>query len=152
MGMKGDFSGGSTVAMENLYGSLDQALGKSNAGHRAEMRADHIVLLDGASGSELGTIRAVGSDQMSISGIVANVGNVSGEAKARVQQQIDEFNLTSSVGTLKLQEATGDITLEHNVDPRRSNADQIAGVAVSFGDKARQQSSRFASFSPVANP
>ena len=149
MGMKGDF--GSAVGIESIYSSLEQALGSSASGNRAEMRADHIVLLDGASGSELGTIRTVGADQMSLSGTVGNVGPVSGEAKNRVQQQINEFNESSSVGTLKLQEATGDVTLEHKIDPRRSSADEIAKVAVTFSEKVRQQTARFASLNPARN-
>lgn len=151
MGMTGDFGSSSGVGIESIYGSLNRVLGKSTAGYRAEMRNDHIVLLDGASGTELGTIRTVGADQMTLSGIVGNVGPVAGEAKSRVQQQIDEFNESSSVGTLRLQEATGDLTLEHKIDPRRSSADEIAKVAVTFSDKARQQSAKFAASNPAVN-
>jgi hypothetical protein len=146
MSMQGDF-GTSAAGIESIYGSLNSAIAKSSGAYKAEMRADHIVLFDGASGSELGTIRKIADNQINLSGTVGNVGSVSGEARAEVKRQIDDFNMGgSSLGTLRLQESTGDITLEHKIDPTRSSADEIAKVAMMFGDKARQQTTKFAAY------
>lgn len=149
MSMQGDF--GSGAGIESIYGSLTTALNSSSGGYQAEMRSDHIVLLDAANGSELGTIRKIADNQINLSGIIGNVGAVSGEAKDRVMSQINEFNERSGVGTLKLQESTGDVMLEHKVDPQRTSADDIAKLVVKFGEKARQQTARFATFKQAAN-
>jgi hypothetical protein len=150
MSMQGDF-GGSGAGIESIYGSLTNALGNSSGGYQAVMRADHIVLIDAASGSELGTIRKIADNQINLSGIVGNVGPVSGDIREKVMSRINEFNDRSGLGTLKLQEATGDVVLEHKVDPQRTSADDIAKLAVKFSEKARQQTALFATFKQASN-
>lgn len=138
--LQGDF-GTNAPNMESIYGSLNNAIGSTGSGWQAEMRNGQIALKDSKSQTEA-TISKVSDNEISITSVVAKLGALPAEQKENVSRQIQDFNTSSSVGTMKLQ-PNGDVTMEHKLNPRENNADQIAKVAVTFGDKTREQAQKY---------
>ena len=147
--LQGDFGSGATN-IESIYGSLNNAIASTSSDWKAEMQNGQITLVDTKSQNQVATISKVSDNEISIRSVVASLGALPAEQKTNVSRQIDEFNMSSSVGTMKLQ-PNGDVTMEHKLNPRENNADQIAKVAVTFGDKTRQQAQKYGVMKLAAN-
>ena len=73
-------------------------------------------------------------------GKVAELGKLAPEIRQKVMKQIALFNFSSTVGTLHVDENTGEVTLRHNVNPRMVPAAAIAQVATQFTNSIVLQS------------
>ena len=135
--------------IQSIYGSLNTAV-SNNSGWQAEMRNNNIALVDSKSGKEFATLTKVSDNQISITSVVASLGALPAEQKENIKRQISEFNDHSGVGTMMLQ-ANGDVTMEHKVNPMQSTPDQIAKVAVTFGEKTREQAQKYGVMKLAAN-
>lgn len=145
----GDF-GTSATNIESIYGSLNTAIGSTSSDLKAEMQNGKIALMDTKSKSEIAKISKVSDSEIAITSVVARLGALPAEQKANISRQVEEYNMSSSVGTMTLQ-PNGDVTMEHKLNPRENNADQIAKVAVTFGDKTRQQSQKYGGMKLASN-
>jgi hypothetical protein len=146
--LDGDFGTGANI--QSIYGSLNTAI--SNKGTwQAEMRNDHIALVDAQTRAEVAKITKVSDKQITFSSVVASLGALPAEQKTNIKRQIDDYNMSgAAVGTMQLEE-NGNVIMKHNVDPTRSSADEIAKVAVMFGEKTREQSQKYGVMKLAAN-
>lgn len=106
---------------------------------RVESTSKSVLLRDAATGAELFTVSEVDAQTVTLSGVVARVGQLSQERRNAVMQRIAFFNFSSGVGTLGYNSATGEVTMHHYVNPRYVSPANIAYVASRFGDVARSE-------------
>jgi hypothetical protein len=109
-------------------------------GYRVELRSDGLHMNDASTGNEVLAMRQMNPQQVMISGKVAELGKLAPEIRQKVMKQIALFNFSSSVGTLYVDEKTGEVTLQHNVNPRTVPAAAIAQVATQFTNSVVLQS------------
>jgi hypothetical protein len=84
----------------------------------------------------------VSLEQITITGIVGKV-DMSARALNRVKKMIDEYNTTASVGSMRFDENTGMVTMQHSVNPKLVKLPAISATVLAFSDALRQQSGRF---------
>jgi hypothetical protein len=125
-----------------LRGVSDQL--SAAGGYRVELSDDALHVKDAATGSELLSLRQTNAQQVTISGTVAHLGSLAPALRNRIMQEIALFNFSSSVGTLHVDEKTGEVTMQHNLNPRVVPVAAIAQVATRFGDSVIRQSQALA--------
>jgi hypothetical protein len=101
---------------------------------------DQMSLVDATSGDEVFQVQQVSSQQLTITGMVARMQNISPEKARQIRSRIALFNFSSPVGTLTLDEGTGVVTMEHHMNPRVVTMPAMASTARLFGVVARNQS------------
>jgi hypothetical protein len=91
-----------------------------------------------------GTTRVtyVSLEQITMSGIVGRV-EMSARALNRVRTMIAEYNTSAPVGSMRFDENTGMVTMQHSVNPKHVTLPAISATVLSFSDALRQQSARF---------
>jgi hypothetical protein len=96
-------------------------------------------MIDAATGREICMLRQVNPRQVIITGTVANLSNLSRDERSAAMRKIALFNFSSSVGTLWFDERTGDVCMEHKINPQLVSIPSIARVASLFGSTVRSQ-------------
>jgi hypothetical protein len=134
------FSATAQITGPDLLRGVSDRLGSEKVLYRVEVSNDGIRLTDPASGREVLSMREVNSQQLSISGTIGQLSDLSTEVRQKLVEQIALFNFSSAVGTIVLDEESGEITMHHNVNPRVVTASAIAQVASRFGDSVVEQS------------
>jgi hypothetical protein len=84
----------------------------------------------------------VSLEQITISGIVGKV-EMSARALNRVRKMIAEYNTSAPVGSMRFDESTGIVTMQHSVNPKLVKLPAISTTVLAFSDALRQQSGRF---------
>jgi hypothetical protein len=126
---------GGGVTADNLY----QYLAKQGTVTARKAGVDCITLLDKGNGSELCSVRFMEPQVVTVSRSIAKV-DLRSAAAARVMSAMATFNFSSPVGTLLLDEKTGALRMEHNLNPQSMSTETLAGVAVMFGQVAETES------------
>ncbi len=132
----------SYLAINSLLDSLHGALGQQPI-YSIEADGNQIVLTHIASGMASCTIRQADAQTVTLSASIARLPLGSQKQLERVAEQISDFNVSSPIGTLRLDEHTGEIRMEHYVNAAIAPSSAVASVAVRFADVAREQSARF---------
>lgn len=99
---------------------------------------DQIVVSDRTTGDEVFSLREINSQTVTLSGRVGRLGE-----REDLRQHIAMFNFSSSVGTLNVNERTGEVTIEHHLNPRLVSLPAMAQAASLFGQVARTQIQMF---------
>jgi hypothetical protein len=91
-----------------------------------------------------GTTRVtyVSLEQITMTGIVGNV-EMSTRELNRVRKMIDEYNTNSLVGSMRFDENTGMVMMQHSVNPKLVKLPSISTTILAFSDALRQESARF---------
>lgn len=110
----------------------------SRNGYTVESGSNIVVMKD-ASGAMVFTVSQVNQQTITLKGVVASMRNLTPEQRTQLQRKIALFNYSSHVGTLWLDNATGDVTMEHHLNPRHLSPSTMATIAASFGDVARTE-------------
>lgn len=154
MSLDGDLGSSETaVATKAIYENLQGASGVDGTQYMAVEQGDQVVLRDQTSGTEVAVIRQLSDQEVMIQGRVASLNALSAAEKEEVQRRVSEYNTSgSSVGTLSYNEASGELLLEHRVNPQQNSAKEMAAVVVRFSDEARRQSKEFSSMLVASNP
>jgi hypothetical protein len=108
--------------------------------YKVEAHDNTVSLRDAATGAEVLTVSQVDAQQVTITGVVAKLNKLSAARKHDIQQRIDYFNFSSAVGTLDMDNKTGQVTMEHHLNPRYVSASSIVNVAMRFSDVVRAES------------
>lgn len=106
---------------------------------KIEHRADGMHLIDLTSGKEIAVVRESTPQSVVISGVVASINTLPADVRRELGERIALFNFSSRVGTLSLDEATGELTMAHALNPRAVPVPAMARVASIFGDVVRQE-------------
>lgn len=99
---------------------------------------DQIVVSDRKTGDKVFSLREVNPQTVTLSGVVGRLGE-----REDLRQHIAMFNFSSSVGTLYVNESTGEVTIEHRLNPMQVSVPAMADAANLFGQVARTQSQVF---------
>ena len=99
---------------------------------------DQIVVSDRATGDEVFSLREINSQTVTLTGRVGRLGE-----REDLRQHIAMFNFSSSVGTLNVNERTGEVTIEHRLNPTQVSVPAMAQAANLFGQVARTQTQVF---------
>jgi hypothetical protein len=108
-----------------------------------ESDGSSIVLTDVASGMAACTIRQTDARTVTMSATIARLPLTSSKQVQRAIEQIGDFNVNSSVGTLSLDDRTGEVRMEHYVNSSLVPSSSVAQVAIRFADIARKESGLF---------
>jgi hypothetical protein len=133
------FSATAQVTGPDLLRGVSDRLGSEKV-YRVEVSNDGIRLTDPATGREVLSMRQVNSQQLSISGTIGQLAELSSDVRTKLLERIALFNFSSAVGTIVLDEESGEIRMHHNVNPRLVTPSSIAHVASRFGDSVVEQS------------
>lgn len=106
---------------------------------KIESNEKSVMLRDAATGAEIFTVRQIDAQTVTLSGVIARLNNLSPERRHEVMQRIAFFNFSSPVGTLGFNNSTGEVVMEHHLNPRYVSASSIASVAGRFNDVARNE-------------
>jgi hypothetical protein len=103
-----------------------------------------LVLVNDNEMTVAGTTRVdyISPEQITISGIVTKVSPLSA---GRIRSMIDDYNFSAAVGTMKLDEKSGVVTMEHFINPKFAKLPEMSKAVTLFSDALRQQSGRFSS-------
>jgi len=110
----------------------------SSNGYTVEQGSNTVMMKD-AAGNIVFTVYQVNSQTVTLTSVVAHLKKLSAEQRAKLQRRIAYFNYSSPVGTLWFDNATGDVTMEHHLNPRYVSPATMVTVAASFGDMVRTQ-------------
>lgn len=110
----------------------------SSNGYTVEAGSNSMRMKD-ASGHLVFTVSQVNPQTVTLTSVVARMRKLNAEERNRLQQQIAFFNFSSSVGTLWFDNSTGEVTMEHHLNPRFVSPASIAKIAASFGDMVRTE-------------
>lgn len=99
---------------------------------------DLVVVTDRTTGDEVFSLREVNSQTVTLSGRVGRLGE-----RENLREHVAMFNFSSSVGTLNINESTGEVTIEHHLNPRHVTLPAMAQAASLFGQVARTQIQMF---------
>ena len=132
----------SYLSINALLDSLHGALGDRPA-YAVESSDNSIVLTDVASGMAACTIRQSDAKTVTMSATIARLPLGSQKQVQRAIDQIVDFNVNSSVGTLSLNNRTGEVRMEHYVNSSLVPSSSVAQVAIRFADVARTESGLF---------
>lgn len=109
--------------------------------HRSEYRVrqdlGRVVISDAMSGKELFTVSSLSRNAISIEGSVAR--GMTPTFMRTAGDHIAHFNCSAPVGTL-IVATSGDILLQHYVNPELVPAAAIVNLAQRFGDAVRTES------------
>ena len=103
-----------------------------------------LELLNSDEMTVAGTTRVtyVSLEQITMSGIVGKV-EMSARSLSRVRKMINEYNTGALVGSMRFDENTGMVTMQHSVNPKLVKLPGISTTVLAFSDALRQQSARF---------
>ena len=110
----------------------------SSNGYTVEAGSNSMLMKD-ASGHVIFTVSQVNPQTVTLSSVVARMRKLSTEERARLQQKIAYFNYSSAVGTLWFDNTTGEVTMEHHLNPRFVSPATMAKIAANFGDMVRSE-------------
>src|SRR4051812_44759572 len=110
----------------------------SNNGYTVEAGSNSVLMKD-ASGNTIFTVSQVNPQTITLSSVIAHLHQLSAEQRTQLQRRIAFFNYSSSVGTLWYNTATGEVTMEHHLNPRFVSPATMVKVAASFGDMVRTE-------------
>ncbi len=122
----------------SALGVLRAQLDRQNT-YRVEAATDRIRLLDPTSGREILSLRQTSPQTIMLSGVVGKIDRATTAQRLRAEQRIALFNFSSPVGTLTLNERSGQVTMEHALNPRLVPAAAMAHVAALFGEAVQNQ-------------
>jgi hypothetical protein len=120
--------------------SLADQLDRQSSGYRTELESDGLHLRDASTVNEVLAVHQIGGQQVTISGVVASLNKLSPDVRRQTLRRIALFNFSSPVGTLVVDAKTGEVTMEHNLNPRQVSIPAMAQVATMFGKTIRRQS------------
>ncbi len=98
-----------------------------------------VLVKDVESGRTLFVVKDVNQQTITLSSVVASLRQLSPESRDRMLKQISQYNFSSAVGTLWYDNATGEVTMEHHLNPRLVSSANIVSVANRFGDAVRAE-------------
>lgn len=98
-----------------------------------------VKLNESATGRTVFEVREDNAQTITLSSVVMNARSLSGDRRERMLKSIAMFNFSSPVGTLWMEDATGDVTLVHHLNPRFVSPSNIVSVAMMFGDMVRTE-------------
>ncbi|MEO5929391.1 MAG: hypothetical protein ABIR47_05630 [Candidatus Kapaibacterium sp.] len=122
----------------SLLGKIRDNLNKQTS-YKVSLVNDAIVMTDAHTGVRVCTVRQESSQKITLSCVVTRLDGVSAEKKQRIQRKIALFNFSSAVGTLWYDSRTGEVILEHFLNPRQVSPVNMASVAARFGETYRAQ-------------
>lgn len=100
----------------------------------------HVTLIDDSTMRYWDvTIQWESSEQITLSAEIAQLQPTTDAVEARIA----DYNVGGAVGTLRIEERSGTILLEHHLNPRLSNTAQIASAVEYFESNARRLSASF---------
>lgn len=130
-------TGGLTA--DNLF----QYLNKQSAVKAEKIGHDRVTVHSARNGAELCSVRFVQPQVVTITQPIAKL-DLRTEAAAHAMRAMAAFNMSSPVGTLLLDEATGMLRMEHHLNPYAVNLETMAHVVLLFGQVAEGESRSFA--------
>jgi hypothetical protein len=110
----------------------------SNNGYTVESGSNSMLMKD-ASGNIIFSVSQVNPQTVTLTSVVARTRKLTSEQESMLQRKIAHFNISSSVGTLWLDNATGEVTMEHHLNPRFVSPATMAKIAANFGDLVRTE-------------
>ena len=126
-----------------LISSLFTALPQDGA-CRFENLSRAILALDGGTGEHIYTISHPDRDCLRFHALLLRLQAPSVMLRNRLYMEIDRFNRSASVGTIYFDEPTGQLSLQHNVDPGHVGVRAMVDVARRFGDAVFAERRNFA--------
>lgn len=106
---------------------------------RVEQRGNSLVLRDSRTNAEIFTVSESGAQIVTLSGVVGDIGTMSSERKQMVEQHLAYFNYSSAVGTIALDNQSGQVTMYHHLNARLVSPANIVNVAQHFTDAMRAE-------------
>lgn len=104
--------------------------------YRVDERPHQLVFSDAASGAELFRLSETTTGTLTLSG---SVPNVNGTAAVALDEKISWFNCSSAVGTMWMDQKTGQVTMLHHLNPQLVSRSGLANVADRFGEAVRSE-------------
>ncbi len=101
-----------------------------------------VLVRDAESGRTLFVMKEVNQQTITLSSVVASLRTLTPEQKDRLLRHIAMFNISSAVGTLWLDQSTGQVTMQHHLNPRLVSQAGLVNTAVRFGDAVRAEQVR----------
>ncbi len=114
--------------------------GTKTGSYKVERDAHSVTFRDAMTGAEVFKASEVNAQTVTLVGFVASLRNLSPEQKEQLLKKVAFYNFSSPVGTLLVDSETGDITMEHHLNPRHVSPSSMATVASRFGDAVRSES------------
>ncbi len=122
----------------SLLTSLRDDLAKQTT-FKVELQSNAVTLKDNRTGSEVFTMREMNPQTVTLSGVVTSLEKVAPERKQEVMQKIAQFNVSSPVGTMVVDNKTGEVTMHHHLNSRLVSRSGMVNVATRFGDAVREE-------------
>jgi hypothetical protein len=122
----------------SLLGKIRDNLSKQT-NYKVSLAHDAITMTDARTGATVCTVRQESSQKITLSCVVASLKGLPAEQKQRALKKIALFNFSSAVGTLLYDNRTGEVTMEHFLNPRQVTPVSMASVAARFGETYRAQ-------------
>ncbi|MDB5034473.1 MAG: hypothetical protein JWQ98_1714 [Chlorobi bacterium] len=122
----------------SLLGKIRDNLNKQTS-YKVSLANDAIIMTDARSGVTVCTVRQESSQKITLSCVVARLKGLSAEKRQQLQRKIALFNFSSAVGTLWYDSRTGEVTMEHFLNPRQVSPVSMASVAARFGETYRAE-------------
>ncbi|MBS1912992.1 MAG: hypothetical protein JST22_13480 [Bacteroidetes bacterium] len=111
----------------------------SHPEYTAVVGTNTVLIKDVTTGATLFVVKETNAQTITLSSVVATVHSLTPDSRARLLRRISQFNFSSPVGTLWYDNASGNVTMEHHLNPRMVSQSGIMNVAVRFGDAVRAQ-------------
>ena len=124
-----------------LVGSLHSQLSTAG-GYRFESLSSSIFANDAETGERIYTITHPDRGYLTLSGILMRLRSPSFNLRNRIQREVERFNNAAAVGTMYFDEAKGEVTIEHHLNPNRCSIPAMAAVAERFGQVVRTERER----------
>lgn len=122
--------------------SVLHEIGESMTTHpeySAVMGTNTVLIKDVVTGNTLFVVKEMNAQTITLSSVVATLHSMTPDRKAQLMRRISQFNFSSAVGTLWYDNASGTVTMEHNLNPKMVSQNGMSNVAVRFGDAVRAQ-------------
>jgi len=104
--------------------------------YKVEMNGDAVVLRDRSTGAEVVSVRENNPQEVTVSGVVGNLGDVSDDFRQTAMSRMALFNFSSPVGTLMFDQGSGSVVMYHFLNPRYVPVSSMARIALLCGDVA----------------
>jgi hypothetical protein len=132
----------STPLEPGVYTCLREIIDRSPESYSLKLVSSHLLRLQIAHSNAVIIVEYVADNQVMISGVVARLGAHDAGTRERIGSRVADYNVGAAVGTLRLDATSGEISLEHRVNPRLVGPAAIARVIMLVGDAiVRQQTS-----------
>ena len=130
----------STPLEPGVYTYLREIVDRSPDRYSLTLVSSRLLRLQTVHSNALTVVEYVADNQVLISGVIARAGALDAGTRERIDRRISDYNIGAAVGTLRLDEESGEITLEHRVNPRLVGPACIARVIMLVSEAiARQQ-------------